>query len=48
MPSMTLVGDAHGVAALEADVVLRRDADEQCRLFSTQSGYAAPVASVGG
>ena len=42
------VGDAGGVAALEADVVLRRDAGEQGDLFAAQAGDAAAVAAVGG
>lgn len=42
------LGDTDGVAALETDVVLRGDADEQGRLFATQSGYAAPISSVRG
>ena len=41
-------GDPDGVAALEADVVLGRDADEQGCFLATQSGYAAPVPSAGG
>ena len=40
-------GDAGGVAALEADVVLRGDPGQQCDLLAAQAGHAAAVVAVG-
>ena len=42
------LGDAGGVAALEPDVVLRRDAGEQGDLLAAQARDASAVAAVGG
>ena len=40
------LGDAGGVTALEADVVLRRDAGQQRHLLTTQTGDAPAVPAV--
>src|SRR3954452_6423991 len=41
-------GDAGGVAALQADVVLRGDPDQERRLLPAQSRHPAAVSAVGG
>jgi hypothetical protein len=41
------VRDADGVAALEADVVLRGDAHKECGFLAPETGYPAAIITVG-
>jgi len=41
------LGDAAGVAAFEAGVVVDRDSGEECDLFAAEARYAAGAAAVG-